>query len=67
MVAFEDGCIYIYYKGDKAMNSEDYTKAMMQTDPSYKNKDGKSMITKAEVVKKMQSLVEDYDFEAAYA
>ena len=30
-------------------------------------KDGKNTFTKAEVVKKMQSLVEDYNFETPYS
>ena len=63
----EDGCIYIYDKGDKQTNGEDYTKETIATDASYRNKEGKNQALKADVVKKMQSLVEDYDFEAPYA
>ena len=47
VVAFEDGCIYIFYKGDKNSVEEDYAKTYIETDKSFKNKDGDHKVTKA--------------------
>ena len=68
-VSFEDGCIYIYYKGEPSTAREDYTKQMIQVASNQGNnqqKDGKNMISKSDIVLKMQKLIEDYDFEQAY-
>ena len=65
-VSFEDGCIYIYYKGEPSTTRDDYTKQMIQVSSNQgdnQKKDGKNMISKADVVLKMQKLIEDYDFE----
>ena len=48
---------------------EDYKKSMMQITSNQgkdSHKDGKNMISKADVILKMQSIVEDFDFEKCY-
>lgn len=69
VVVFEDGCIYLYEKDVTHDPKEDYTKSVIQQSSNQgreAQKDGKNMISKADVVVKMQSLVENFDFEQMY-
>ena len=66
---FDDGCIYLYEKDVPTSAKEDYRKSMMQITTNQgkdSHKEGKNMISKSDVILKMQSIVEDFDFERCY-
>ena len=67
VVAFDDGCIYIYDKDTQGGNKEDYRKANVQMNSNSGNENDKNApITKADLVVKMQKLVENFDFSQVY-
>lgn len=66
---FDDGCIYLYEKDVPLSAKEDFRKSMMQISTNQgkdTQKEGKNMISKSDVIQKMQSIVEDFDFEKMY-
>jgi len=66
---FSDGVIYIYEKDVPYDPNEKYDKAIVQTSTNNGDsaaKDGKNFSTKAEIVLKMQEIVEDFDFQQLY-
>ena len=66
-VVFDDATIYIYEKEVAHDLKEDYRKAMVQVTSTSKDaKEGKATFSKAEIVTKMQKIVEDFDFEQEY-
>lgn len=68
-VVFDDATIYIYEKDFAHDQKEDYRKAMIQTTSNQgkdNQKEGKNIFSKAEIVAKMQKIVEDFDFEQEY-
>jgi hypothetical protein len=69
VVVFEDACIYLYEKDVPYIPKEDYKKSMVQISSNQgkdDKKDGKNMISKSDLILKMQSVVEDFDFEQCY-
>jgi hypothetical protein len=70
VVVFEDACIYLYEKDVPYEPKEDYKKSMIQISSNQgkdDRKDGKNMVSKCDIILKMQSIVEDFDFEQCYA
>ena len=68
-VVFDDATIYIYEKDVAHDLKEDYRKTMIQTTSNQgkdNQKEGKNIFSKAEIVTKMQKIVEDFDFEQEY-
>lgn len=69
VVVFEDACIYLYEKDVPYIPKEDYKKSMIQVASNQgkdDKKDGKNMVSKCDLILKMQSIVEDFDFEQCY-
>ena len=56
-VVFEDGVIYIYYKGDEEYTKEDYKTSKINilnsSSTNSSSKDDRSSITKSDVILKM--------------
>jgi hypothetical protein len=69
-VVWEDGSIYIYDKDLTSDPKEDFNQAIIQTKTNNGQESGKNtknFATKADIVVKMQSLVEDFDFDRMYS
>ena len=58
-VVFDDGCIYIYEKDVSYAPKEDYTQSMIKLPDGNKP----SHVSKADVIVKMQKVIENFDFE----
>ena len=68
-VCWEDASIYIYDKDLSSDPKEDYKEAIVQTKTNNgmeTTKTTKNFATKADIVMRMQKLVEDFDFDRIY-
>jgi hypothetical protein len=68
-VCWEDGSIYIYDKDLLIDPKEDFKEAIIQTKTNNgkdDSKGSKNFATKSDIVLKMQSIVEEFDFDMIY-